>query len=63
MVSVDRPLFLRALERYRNRPDKTWGLVDCISFVVMEDRKIEAALAYDLDFEQAGFKALMREVK
>ncbi len=28
---------------------------------VMEERNITAALAYDRDFEQAGFVALLRE--
>lgn len=45
----------------RERPDKSWSLTDCISFVVMRDRDIRSALTADGDFEQAGFRALLRE--
>ena len=38
------------------------GLTDCISFVVMEERGITDALAYDQHFVQAGFRALLREL-
>ncbi len=61
VVPVDRALFMRALALYRGRADKDWGLTDCISFVVMSDRPINAALAYDQHFVQAGFRALLRE--
>jgi predicted nucleic acid-binding protein len=53
--------FDRALDRYEQRPDKEWSLTDCISFLVMEDRGIFDALTADHHFEQAGFRALMRE--
>ena len=53
--------FTAALERYASRGDQTWGLTDCASFLVMEERTITEALAYDRDFEQAGFTALLRE--
>ncbi len=36
-------------------------LTDCASFLVMEKRGIAEALAYDRDFEQAGFVALLRD--
>lgn len=52
--------FRAAIERYADRPDQTWSLTDCASFLVMEDRNITEALAYDRDFEQAGFTALLR---
>ena len=45
----------------RSWPDQTWSLTDCASFLVMEERNITEALAYDPDFEQAGFTALLRE--
>jgi hypothetical protein len=56
-LSVD--LFSRALHLYSERPDKEWGLTDCISFVVMTDRRITNALTTDAHFQQAGFQALM----
>ena len=52
--------FRAALERYVSRSDQTWGLTDCVSFLVMEERRITEALAYDRDFEQAGYVALLR---
>ncbi len=52
--------FRAAVERYAARPDQRWSLTDCASFLVMEERNIRVALAYDRDFEQAGFTALLR---
>lgn len=53
-------LFRRGLELYDGRPDKEWSLTDCISFVVMRDEGLTAALTGDKHFEQAGFKALLK---
>jgi predicted nucleic acid-binding protein len=52
--------FQAALERYLRRLDQNWSLVDCASFIVMETRQIQEALAFDRHFEQAGFIALLR---
>ncbi len=52
--------FRAAVERYAARPDQRWSLTDCASFLIMEERDISVALAYDRDFEQAGFTALLR---
>ncbi len=54
--------FSDALSRYASRLDQRWSLTDCASFLVMEERSITEALAYDQDFEQAGFVALLRGV-
>ena len=53
--------FAEAVSRYASRPDQRWSLTDCASFLLMERRNITEALAYDLDFRQAGFIALLRE--
>ena len=53
--------FRTALEHYASRGDQTWSLTDCASFIVMEERGIIEALAYDQDFQQAGFVALLRD--
>lgn len=53
-------LYARALQLYNTRLDKEWGLVDCVSFVVMLDRGIQDALTSDKHFQQAGFRALLR---
>src|ERR1051326_5784838 len=54
IVSIDTPLFQRALHLYGSRPDKQWGLTDCISFVVMQDQNLRDALTADKHFIQAG---------
>lgn len=60
VVRLDESLFQRAFELYRTHRDKTWGMIDCVSFVVMRERGIVDALTSDKDFRQAGFNALMR---
>ena len=50
-----------AVQRYSERPDQRWSVTDCASFLIMEERGITEALAYDIDFVQAGFRALLRE--
>lgn len=37
----------RGLALYQSRQDKTWGLTDCISFVVMEEQGLHDALTAD----------------
>lgn len=59
IVRLDETLFNQAFELYRNYTDKSWGLVDCVSFVVMRERGITDALTSDQHFVQAGFNALM----
>lgn len=52
---VDGKLFEDGLAAYEKYADKTWGLVDCLSFVLMRKEGIREALTFDGDFEQAGF--------
>ncbi len=61
IIRLDEALFDKAYELYKSHVDKTWGLVDCISFVVMREHGISDALTHDKHFIQAGFRALMRE--
>lgn len=61
VVPIDTPLLLRGLALYEMRPDKTWSLTDCLSFVVMQENNLTAAVTADHHFQQAGFRALMRE--
>ena len=61
IVNLDGALFQSAFELYRTHKDQSWGMTDCISFVVMRERGIVDALTNDKDFRQAGFNALMRE--
>jgi hypothetical protein len=59
LVFVDSALLHRALALYSERPDKTWGLVDCASFIVMRDLRIRDAFTNDRHFIQAGFRCLL----
>jgi len=61
VLPIDSDLFSRGHQLFVDRPDKTWGLTDCISFAVMQQRDIRDALTADQHFEQAGFVALLRE--
>jgi predicted nucleic acid-binding protein len=53
-------LFKQAQALYAQRLDKAWSHTDCSSFCIMQQAGITEALAYDKHFEQAGFKALLR---
>ena len=53
-------LFHKAFSLYRSRLDQTWGLIDCVSFIVMREAGIVESLTADTHFEQAGFRALLR---
>ena len=59
ILSVDTDLFDRALSLYGARSDKTWGITDCISFVVMQTHNLMSVLTTDHHFEQAGFQNLL----
>jgi hypothetical protein len=59
VVPASEPLFEAGLALYRNRSDKEWSLTDCVSFVVMGERRIGEALTGDHHFAQAGFTALL----
>jgi predicted nucleic acid-binding protein len=51
----DRDLFLRAIDRYDDRLDKHYSLVDCMSMLVMLDLGITHVLTNDHHFHQEGF--------
>ena len=59
IVPLSEELFAKAFALFRQRTDKSWGLTDCSSFVVMRERGISEALTADEHFEQAGFVALL----
>jgi predicted nucleic acid-binding protein len=61
IVPFSSQLFSEAFDLYRSRPDKDWGMTDCASFVVMRERALSEALTMDEHFQQAGFRALLRE--
>ena len=49
------------IEYIEQRKDKDWSLTDCLSFAVMHARDLSEALTGDHHFQQAGFRALLRE--
>lgn len=55
MVHLTPELFESAFSLYRRHTDKQWGLVDCVSFIVMGRMGLTTALAFDQHFVQAGF--------
>jgi predicted nucleic acid-binding protein len=59
VVAVDTSRLRRAVQRYEERSDKSWGLTDCLSFEVMEDHALTEALTADVHFEQAGYRILL----
>jgi len=60
IVRLTSELLERGVTLFRSRADKDWPLTDCISFVVMQDHGLTEALTADQQFEQAGFKALLK---
>ena len=60
IVGISRDLLDAGWELYRQRLDKAWGLTDCTSFVVMQQKSISMAFTSDKHFEQAGFIRLMK---
>ena len=63
VVEVNTALFEKGLAEYEKYNDKTWGLVDCISFVVMRENNVTDVLTSDKHFVQAGFRALMLDLE
>ena len=60
IVPLTEELYQQALALFSSRQDKEWGMVDCVSFVVMQERGLTNALTTDEHFEQAGFRLLLR---
>src|SRR5205807_4959325 len=50
IVPASSELFESAFALYRERPDKSWGLTDCTSFVAMRGSGINEALTVDDDY-------------
>lgn len=61
IVPPSSELFRAGISLFSQRPDKYWSLTDCISFVVMQEFGLTAALTADRHFRQAGFKTLLQD--
>lgn len=60
IIHIDKILDAKSWELLSTRPDKNWSLVDCSSFVVLQENKIVEVLTTDHHFEQAGFVRLLK---
>ena len=60
ILPLTEQIYEQAWRLYRRRPDKEWGLTDCISFVVMQEHGLTEVLSTDEHFQQAGFWLRMR---
>lgn len=60
ILHIDAETYTKAWQLLSSREDKNWSLVDCSSFVVMQQRNITEALTNDYHFEQAGFVRLLK---
>jgi uncharacterized protein len=60
ILHIDAETDAQAWQLLTSREDKEWSLVDCSSFVVMQQRNIAQALTNDHHFEQAGFVRLLK---
>jgi len=61
IIGLSSDLLGRAWAHFASRPDKDWGVTDCLSFAVMRDRGLKTALTGDRHFEQAGFQIMFPE--
>ncbi|NMF85815.1 PIN domain-containing protein [Nodosilinea sp. P-1105] len=59
IIHIDPFIDQAAWELCQNRPDKPWSLVDCSSFIIMQQHNTQQALTNDHHFEQAGFIRLL----
>ncbi len=59
VVPLTNELVQRGTQLYLTRPDKDWGLTDCVSFALMKEEGITKALTADVHFRQAGFAAML----
>lgn len=60
IIPASTELLGRGVTLFAARPDQNWSLTDCTSFVIMTERGLVDSLSSDHDFEQAGFRALLR---
>lgn len=59
-VKMDQIDFDEAIDIYEKYSDKTWGLTDITSFVIMKKLDISEAFACDVHFEQYGYNILLK---
>ncbi len=60
IIAFDTALKQATWNLWKARPDKEWSVVDCASFIVMQQRKLTEAITADHHFEQAQFVRLLK---
>jgi predicted nucleic acid-binding protein len=60
VLRVDPALEAAAWLLWETRADKDWTLIDCASFVVMQQAGLTEAITADHHFEQAGLVRLLK---
>jgi len=58
VIHIDPSIENAAFDWLHRRDERAYSFVDATSFQVMWDRRIDTALAFDADFEAAGFVTL-----
>ena len=62
VITQSRESFSGALKLYRERYDKEYSFIDCVSMWIMKEKLgINEIITNDRHFEQEGFKILMKE--
>ena len=61
IVPMSNNLYVKAFTLFQSRMDKEWGLVDCVSCIVMQEQGIAQVLTADDHFRQMGFQALLKD--
>lgn len=59
VVPISHEIFLNGFEFYKQRPDKSYSLTDCISMNICRERGITDVLSHDHHFTQEGLTVLM----
>ena len=59
VVELTSELCRKSWQLYGRRADKEWGAIDCISFIIMQERNLLEVLTGDRHFQQAGFSPLL----
>jgi len=54
ILSVSKQIEDKALDLFENYDDKTFSFTDCVSFVVMQELRIQEAFTFDEHFVQVG---------
>jgi uncharacterized protein len=61
VLPASQELFDKAVTLFAARADKEWSLIDCTSFIAMQELGLTEALTADRHFQQAGYTALFTD--